>query len=308
VSAPEPGNLAASVRQRLLNLARERGEDFNFLLTAYGLERLMYRLGQSRHRRDFVLKGAMLFRAWLGATYRPTRDLDLLGRGEAAIPRLERLFEEIWQTPVPADGLELEPGSVRGEEIRESQEYGGVRIRMTARLGTARIPLQVDVGFGDAVTPAATEITFPALLGAPAPVLYAYPPETVIAEKLQAMVLLGVANTRMKDFYDVWVIARRFSFEGPQLARAVAATFRRRGTPLPDGVPVALTAEFSEDGVRRQQWKAFLARIGQEQGAPGLSEVVDALSRFLGPPLDALGTGTDFPLRWPAGGPWAEPG
>jgi predicted nucleotidyltransferase component of viral defense system len=308
VSASEPRNLAASVRQRLLNLARDRGEDFNFLLTAYGLERLMYRLGQSSHRRDFVLKGAMLFRAWAGATYRPTRDLDLLGRGEAGIPRLERLFEEIWQAPAPADGLELEPGSVRGEEIRETQEYGGIRIRMTARLGSARIPLQVDVGFGDAVTPAATEITFPALLDAPPPVLYAYPPETVIAEKVQAMVLLGVVNTRMKDFYDVWVIARRFSFEGHQLAKAIAATFRRRGTPLPAGLPVALTAEFYEEPARRQQWKAFLDRIGQKEGAPELPEVVEAISRFLAPPLAALQTDVAFRLRWPAGGPWIEPG
>ncbi|HEX6371546.1 MAG TPA: nucleotidyl transferase AbiEii/AbiGii toxin family protein [Longimicrobium sp.] len=306
MSPADPRNLAASVRQRLLNLARERGEDFNFLLTAYGLERLMYRLGQSRHRQDFVLKGAMLFRVWAGATYRPTRDLDLLGRGEAAIPRLERLFEEIWQTPVPADGLELEPASVRGEEIREAQEYGGIGIRMTARLGTARIPLQVDVGFGDAVTPAAKEITFPPLLDAPPPVLYAYPPETVIAEKLQAMVLLGMANTRMKDFYDVWVIARRFSFEGQQLAEAISATFRRRGTPLPDCLPVALTLEFSEDDARRQQWKAFLGRIGQQEGAPGLPEVVDALARFLAPPLAALQANAAFHLRWPTGGPWIE--
>jgi predicted nucleotidyltransferase component of viral defense system len=308
VSASEPRNLAASVRQRLLNLARERGEDFNFLLTAYGLERLMYRLGQSSHRRDFVLKGAMLFRAWAGATYRPTHDLDLLGRGEAGIPRLERLFEEIWQAPAPADGLELEPGSVRGEEIRETQEYGGIRIRMTARLASARIALQVDVGFGDAVTPAAAEITFPALLDAPSPVLYAYPPETVIAEKLHAMVLLGVVNTRMKDFYDVWVIARRFSFEGHQLAEAIAATFHRRETPLSAGLPVALTVQFYEQPARRQQWKAFLDRISHQEGAPGLPEVVESISRFLAPPLAALQADAAFRLRWPAGGPWIESG
>lgn len=246
MTVSEPRNLPASVRQRLLNLARARGEDFNFLLTAYGLERLIYRLGQSPCRRDFVLKGAMLFRAWSGVTYRPTRDLDLLGHGEAGIARVVRIFEEIWAAPAPADGLELEPGSVRGEEIREAQEYGGIRIRMVTRLGTARIPLQVDVGFGDAVTPAASEITIPSLLDAPAPVLYAYPPETVVAEKLQAMAMLSMANTRLKDFYDLWVIARCFSFEGPHLASAIAATFWRRATPLPAGSPVALTADFSE--------------------------------------------------------------
>lgn len=179
---------------------------------------------------------------------------------------------------------------------------------MTARLGTARIALQVDVGFGDAVTPRAAEITFPALLDAPPPVLYAYPPETVIAEKLQAMVLLGMANTRMKDFYDVWVIARRFSFEGEQLGEAIAATFGRRGTPLPEGIPVALTSEFSADSGRRQQWKAFLGRIGQREGAPELPEVVDALSRFVMPPVGAVRTDVPFRLRWPPGGPWTERG
>jgi predicted nucleotidyltransferase component of viral defense system len=307
MNAPEPRNLAASVRQRLLNLARARGEDFNFLLTVYGLERVMYRLGQSSHRREFVLKGAMLFRAWADAPHRATRDLDLLGRGDPDVPRLERIFEEIWQTPVPADGLELKPGSIRGEEIREAQEYGGIRIRMVARLGNARLPLQVDVGFGDAVTPRATEITYPTLLDAPAPVLYAYPRETVIAEKVQAMVLLGFANTRMKDFYDLWVLGRRFDFDGPSLANAIQATFRRRSTSLPDDVPVALTPAFAEDPARRQQWSAFLNRIGH-RGAPGLPEVVDALREFLLPPLQALRTGGAPAQRWPAGGPWAALG
>ncbi|HEX2209706.1 MAG TPA: nucleotidyl transferase AbiEii/AbiGii toxin family protein [Longimicrobium sp.] len=292
------------MRQRLLNLARQRGEDFNFLLATYGLERLLYRLGQSPHRRDFVLKGAMLFRAWSGATYRPTRDLDLLGRGDPAIPRLVRLFEEIWQNPVQADGLELEPGSVRGEDIREAQEYGGIRIRMVARLGSARISLQVDIGFGDAITPCAAEITFPVLLDAPPPVLYAYPPETVVAEKLHAMIALGVANTRMKDFYDVWMIARRFAFDGSQLAEAIAATFERRRTPLPDGVPVALTDPFAGDEARQRQWGAFLGRIGQQDGSPTFPELADALARFLVPPLQSLQTEHAFGARWPAGGPW----
>lgn len=306
MTAAEPRNLTASVRQRLLNLARERGEDFNFLLTVYGLERLMYRLGQSRHRTDFVLKGAMLFRAWAGAAHRPTRDLDLLGRGEPETSRLEALFADVWQTSVPADGLEIEPGSIRAEEIREAQEYGGIRIRMTARLGSARIPLQVDVGFGDAVTPRATEIEFPVLLDSPLPVLYAYPPETVVAEKLQAMVALGMVNTRMKDFYDVWMISRRFAFQGPQLAAAIEATFRRRRTPLPEGTPIALTGEFAGQKERGQQWRAFLGRIGQEDGTPALAEVGDAIARFLLPPLDALRSDTAFTGRWPAGGPWLK--
>lgn len=157
-------DLPASIRQRLLNLSRERGEDFSVVLTGFGLERLMYRIAQSPHRREFVLKGAMLIRAWTNERHRPTRDLDFLGRGDPDIPRLEGIFGDIWRAPVVDDGLQLEPGSIRGEEIREAQEYGGIRMKMVARLGNARIPIQVDIGFGDAVTPGVKEIAYPVLL------------------------------------------------------------------------------------------------------------------------------------------------
>lgn len=299
-------DLPASIRQRLLNLARARGEDFSVVLTGFGLERLMYRIAQSPHRREFVLKGAMLIRAWTSEPHRPTRDLDFLGRGEPDILRLEGIFNDIWRTPVADDGVQLEPGSIRGEEIREAQEYGGIRMKMVARLGNARIPIQVDIGFGDAVTPGVKEIAYPVLLDFPSPRLYAYPRETVVAEKLQAMVLLGAANTRMKDFFDVWLLARGFTFGGATLARAIAATFRRRKTPVPADVPLALTSGFAGDRTRQQQWSAFLRRIGHEDG-PEFTDVVSRLAEFLVPALHAIHMDVDFLQRWPAGGPWQRP-
>lgn len=301
-----PRNLPASVRQRLLNLARERGEDFNFVLTLYGLERLLYRLGASPHRGDFVLKRAMLLRAWSVSAHRPTRDLDLLGRGERTAARLEGIFADVWRLPVDEDGLVLEPGTIRSEEIREAQEYGGMRVTMTVRLGNARIPLQVDIGFGDAVSPGVTELAYPTLLDGAAPLLLAYPPETVVAEKLQAVVALGMANTRMKDFYDLWVLARRFSFAGGTLAQAVAATFLRRGTPIPAESPVGLAPEFHGDVVKQRQWAAFLDRTGLDAHAPELSREAELLQSFLLPPLRALDAAESFPMRWAAGGPWVR--
>jgi hypothetical protein len=301
-----PRNVVASTRQRLLNLARQRGEDFNFLLTLYGLERLLYRLGQSPYRSDFVLKGAMLLRAWSISEHRPTRDLDLLGRGERSAARLEALFSDLWRLPVDNDGLELEPGSVRSEEIREAQEYGGVRVTMTARLGNARIPIQVDIGFGDAVTPGVTELAYPTLLDGGAPILLAYPPETVVAEKLQAIVALGLANTRMKDFFDLWVLCRSFAFSGDTLANAITATFHRRATEIPHGVPAGLSAEFAGDEARERQWSAFLGRTGLDQHTPALGPVVELLRTFLLPPLQDPAFAQPFALRWPAGGPWTS--
>lgn len=236
-----PRDLTASVRQRLLNLSRARGEDFNLVLTRYALERFMYRLSRSSHGQKFVLKGAMLFPLWGGDARRPTRDLDLLGRGQNDVPSLEQTFREVLKTDVEPDGIMFLPESVRGERIREDEEYEGVRLRFEARLGAARVSVQVDVGFGDVVTPAAEETDYPVLLDFPAPRLLAYPRETAIAEKFEAMVKLGIANTRMKDFRDVWVLSREHSFDGVTLSVAISATFRRRGTSLPDGVPLALT-------------------------------------------------------------------
>ena len=276
-------NIAASVRQRLLNRSREAGEDYNLLLARYGNERLLYRLSVSPHAGRFVLKGALLFAAWTGTPHRPTRDLDLLGRGDPSPGALAGVFRELCDLPVDRDdGLRLDAGGVAAREIREGREYGGVRVTLPATLGNARVPLQVDVGFGDAITPGPVTLTYPTLLAdSPPPVLAAYPPETVVAEKLQAMVDLGLANTRMKDFYDAWLLLRDFDLDDAVLAEAVRATFARRGTPLPPEVPTALTAAFADDGAKRRQWDAFVRRAGLAEAALELPAVIRNLQRRL---------------------------
>jgi len=299
-----PRDVASSVRQRLLNLARDRREDFGLVLTRYTLERMLYRLSVSEHREQFVLKGAMLFALWGGEPHRPTRDLDLLGHGTIDMGRLEQVFREIIRVEVEDDGLEFLAETVRGERIREEQEYEGVRIHLEARLTAARIKVQIDVGFGDVMTPAPQEADYPVLLDSPAPRLKTYPRETVVAEKFEAMVKLGIANSRMKDFYDLWVIARDFEFGGALLGRAIKATFERRGTALPTEVPLALSDEFSRDPGKKTQWVAFLRRLGREEGATPLSEVTEALKEFLLPPVFATERAEAFDSSWPPGGPW----
>jgi predicted nucleotidyltransferase component of viral defense system len=290
------------VRQRLLNRAKERGEDFQLVLTWYGIERLLYRLSQSPHADDFVLKGAMLFSVWSGETYRPTRDLDLLGFGDAGVQRMEAVLRDVCRVRCD-DGLEFDADSVRGEEIRSPDEYHGVRIKLVARLAAARVPLQVDIGFGDAVVPPPEPIEYPSLLDLPTPHLRAYPREVVVAEKLQALVELGIANTRMKDFYDLWVLARRFDFEGERLARAIAATFERRRTPIPAETPLALTSEFHGDAAKRTQWRAFL-RKGSVSETAELPEVVELIGALVMAPAAAARAGRSFGRRWPKSGPW----
>jgi hypothetical protein len=210
-----------------------------------------------------VLKGAMLFVVWDGTPHRPTRDVDFLGSGESTPDAVADAFRAACAVDAEPDGLTFDPLAVRAEPIRDRQEYGGVRVTLAALLGTARIPLQVDVGFGDAVTPAPAWATFPPLLpDLPAPRVRAYPAETVVAEKLQAAVALGIANTRLKDFYDLWLLAGTREFDGEVLARAIGATFLRRGTPLPATPPTALRSEFTRDPEKQQQWRAFLSRTG----------------------------------------------
>lgn len=210
-----------------MNLSRERGEDFQLVLTRYGLERLLYRLAKSPHAKEFVLKGAMLFQLWTGEPHRSTRDLDLLGMGDPSADRLRQLFQKICSLSVPDDGLVFLTDAIQAELIKKADEYQGIRLRIEACLGSAHLPLQIDIGFGDAITPGPQVVTYPTLLEFPAPQLNAYPRETVIAEKFQSMVQLGIANSRMKDFYDVWTLARQFDFDGNGLCEAIRATFQR---------------------------------------------------------------------------------
>ncbi|HWN68673.1 MAG TPA: nucleotidyl transferase AbiEii/AbiGii toxin family protein [Haliangium sp.] len=233
-----PKDIGASVRARLLRIARERREDFQLLLTRYANERLLYRLSMSPHGSRFVLKGAALFTLWTGRPHRSTRDLDLLGFGEPTEQHVRSVFEQIIGLDVGDDGVVFDPSSLDVGLIREEQEYGGFRVTLRARVTSAQVRLQVDVGFGDAITPAAAMVDFPPLLDFPPPRLRAYPRETVVAEKLEAMVQLGLANSRMKDFFDIVVLSRMFEFDGVVLVDAIRATFQRRTTPSPLGCPL----------------------------------------------------------------------
>ncbi len=293
-----PRNVPASVRQRLMQLSRDRGEDFQFVLTRYGLERLLYRLTQSPQAGQFVLKGAMLFQLWTGQPHRPTRDLDLLGQGTPSTDRLREAFQDICSLPVVDDGLVFRADAVRAEQIKEDDEYQGIRLRIEARLGNARIPLQIDIGFGDAITPGPQAVDYPTLLDFPAPQLPAYPRETVVAEKFQAMVQLAMANSRMKDFYDIWTLARQFEFAGPPLCAAIRATFERRQTALPSLTPLPLTTEFSTDPYKASQWTAFLRKGRLSMSPPRLDEVVALLESFLMPPTLALTANEPWDRAW----------
>jgi len=273
-------NLAASVKALLQNEAARRGDDFNLLLLRYRIERPLFRLSQSAYAERFLLKEAMLFVVWDEKTHRPARDLDLLGFGPSEKEDLRKVFQEVVTLPVVEDGLVFDPASVRAEEIREDNTYGGVRVRILAKLGPAEVPVQIDVGDGDAVTPAPETASFPALLDFPAPRVRTYPVYTVVAEKFETMAELGTANTRMRDFHDVWFLTRRFQLDGPTLRRAIEATFTRRQTPLPVW-PDPLSDAFANDADKQTQWAAFIRRNGLT-GLPGeFAEVVVAVRDYL---------------------------
>jgi predicted nucleotidyltransferase component of viral defense system len=273
-----PRNIGASVRQRLLNLAHARGQPMELLLTRYALERLLHRLSLSPHRERFVLKGAMLLSTWFDEPHRATRDVDLLGFGDAAEDALLDTFREIMAIQVD-DGIVFDLKSLRIEAIREDVEYGGSRLRTTAALAGARIPITVDIGFGDAVEPGVDDINLPVLLDMPSPRLRAYPPETVIAEKVHAMVVLGMANSRMKDYYDVWMLTGAFEIDPERLRRAITATFARRKTVIPSIVPDGLRDAFSADLGKQLQWDAFARNLSGPP--PAFDLVVAELRRRL---------------------------
>jgi hypothetical protein len=284
-------NLAASIRQRLLNRARQEQVPFDSVLNRFGRERLLYRIGISEYRKKFLLKGAMLFALWYDMPHRPTRDMDLLGFGPGDLFVLQRVFREISQQPAD-DGLRFSE-TVQAEEIRKEASYAGARVTLNATLEQARIPLQVDVGFGDAVTPAAEEVEYPVLLkDLSPPRLGAYPVYTVIAEKLEAIVQLGMVNSRLKDYFDLQVLLEREQLDEGLLAKAVRSTFAGRSTPLPQQVPLGLSAEYGDDPGKQEQWRAFLRR--NELTGTDLPEVVTLLREALMPVLiDAAGPMND---------------
>lgn len=278
--AKEIRNIGASVRARLQNLSRETGQNFELILTRYALERLLYRLSTSAYAERFVLKGAMLLTSWFADPHRTTRDLDLLGFGDPSPDAMIAAFGEILAADV-ADGVEFDLDALRVDRIREELKYGGLRLRTTASISGARITVTVDVAFGDALEPGAEVIDYPSMLDLPTPRLRTYARETVIAEKFQAMVALGLANSRMKDFYDLWLLSQSFSFDNDRLARAIAATFARRETSIPAELPDALTSAFADDDRKQRQWSAFLENVSLDPGS--LADVTATVAEFIMP-------------------------
>lgn len=276
-------NLGVSIRDRLLNKARAEKRDYNLMLTRYALERLIYRISISPYRDQFLLKGALLFDLWFDVPHRPTRDVDFLGYGPADIPHLEGVFRELCAIDAN-DGIEFQAKTVKAAEIRKEANYAGVRVTLIGVLAGAKCPVQADIGFGDAVVPGPEEVTYPVLLDDnPAPQLRAYPRYTVVAEKLEASVSLGMLNSRMKDYFDLWVLVTYAEFDNAILKKAIQATFERRSTPLPAKLPIGLSDEFANDGQKNKQWLAFLHKNGI---APKpLAEIVTDLRNFLWPLL-----------------------
>jgi hypothetical protein len=296
--------MAHSIHDRLLALATRQREDFNAVLARYGVERLLFRLTSTAHGPRFVLKGAALFVLWLGRAHRPTRDLDLLGSGQMDEAALRAIFEDVCRAPVPPDGLQFDPGSVAVAPIRADQEYGGTRVKVQVALGTARVPVQIDVGLGDAVTPAPVMADYPTLLDLPAPRIKAYPRETVVAEKLDALIDLGLLNTRLKDYYDLYVLSRQFAFDGATVCRALDATRTRRGRGALQGTPVGLTDAFAANAARARQWASFLRGHPAAAIPADLHLLVQAVGAFAGPIVEAVAAGKPLDMHWPAGGGW----
>jgi len=296
-------NLEASVQARLQNLARATKRPFQGLLQYYAMERFLYRLSRSPHRERLILKGALMLHVWDAPLARATKDLDFLGHLERSRENLARVAREVCTADVEPDGMVFDAATVKTEPIKEDADYEGVRVRFVGLLGRARVAMQIDVGFGDVVTPGPEIITYPALLDFPAPKLSGYPRETVVAEKFQAMVYLGTLNSRMKDSYDVWLLANQFAFDGAVLAKAIAATFANRETAI-DVAPIAFTADFTEQPSTLAQWTAFRRKLPDTERPENLAEIVLLLAEFLLPVARACATGERFDERWAPGGPW----
>ena len=287
--AEEIKDIGASVRARLLRIAQQKTQTFDLVLTRYAIERLLYRLARSPHANRFVLKGATLLMAWFDEPFRGSRDLDLLGRGDPDPQSVLQDFKQILAIEY-RDGVRFDVDRARIDRIREGNEYGGLRIRTTASIGGARPAVAIDIGFGDATEPGVEMLDYPVLLDMPAPRLRGYAPETVVAEKFQAIVALGRANSRMKDYYDLWMLDRSFDFERYRLAKAISATFTRRGTRIPEETPDGLTAVFAEDAWKSRQWEAFKRDTALDPGP--LAAVVIALEDFLMPAAKSARDGT----------------
>ena len=297
---------SASVRARLLNLARSTGRDFQELTVRYTVERFLSRLAESEHRELFILKGAMLYIPWKLDNKRTTMDLDLLGFGNPDMENLKTVFQEICDTAIEDDGLIFNKDTVTVAQIREESVYDGVRIIVRVNLGAMPIRLQVDVGFGDQIVPAPQSAKFPALLAEHGPIIRSYSPETVIAEKFNAMIVLGMANSRMKDYFDIWMLSRNFTIEADVLREAIRQTFEKRHTELPLDEPIALSEEFFSNVSKQSQWKGFVRKQRRLDSAPTLEEIIEVLRTFLLPVVLEIGTDTLAVKTWSPDNGWSS--
>lgn len=299
-------NPGASLQQRLRNHARAAGDDVALTLVRYVNERFLYRLSVSPYRDAFILRGATLFALWGGGPHRATRDVDLLAFGDSSPGAMRETLARICREPVAEDGVDFLTQTLDVEERAERRAYPGLHAEVDAAIGKARLRLHLDIAFGEAVTPPPVEAVLPVLLSQPPPRLRAYSRETAVAEKCEAMVSLGLPNTRLKDFYDLWHLSRTHAFEGTRLREALAATFLRRGTDFPaDGLPAALSEQFALDPDKRRQWSAFLTKAAPQERPDGLPEVIERLRAFLGPPLRSLAQGGILPDRWSPDSGWS---
>ena len=296
-------NIGASVHQRLKNVSKESRRSFNDLVQYYALERWLYRLSQSGHENLFILKGALMLVAWRAPILRATRDIDLLARTSNDLDGIKHIIAEICRADVEDDGVSLDPESVTTTRIAEDADYEGVRATFSGRLATTRLSMQIDMGFSDVVTPGPVEISYPTILDYPAPVLRAYNRETAIAEKFEAMVSLGRLNSRMKDFFDVWLLANTSDFSGADLSAAILATFCKRGTEL-TSVPQSFEDDFMLDPSKQSQWAGFLKRMRPSEAPSTFSDAVKSIRVFLQPVHEALRSGDSFEKTWKHPGPW----
>ena len=296
-------NITASVHQRLLNKAKESSRPFNELLQYFAIERFIYRLSKSPHADKFILKGALMFAAWHGPASRPTMDIDLLGNIDNSLEVIVTAMKDACMVDVEADGISFNAETVEAVRITEDAEYEGVRVRVHGSLGKAKVSIQIDIGFGDVVVPNPSTVLYPAILDFPAPELQGYTMESTIAEKFQAMVKLGVLNSRMKDFYDIWILSRKFNFKGKILAEAVEKTFEKRNTPAT--LDAALfDPSFGNDGNRNAQWRGFIRKTKLINVPESFEEVMTAVKLFLEPLAASIIEQRTFNSNWAAPGPW----
>jgi len=303
MSSRIPADLAASIRQKLLNYSRKKKEDFNYVITRYAQERLLYRLSKSVYADDFVLKGGLMLLVWEENPYRPTRDMDLLGYGESSSSRMIEVFKSICSMEFP-DALVFDIDSVEAKDIRGQQEYNGIRIKLKAFLQKALIPLQIDIGFGDTIFPKSEFNEFPTILNMPSPFLHTYSRYSFVAEKYEAMVKLGIANSRMKDFSDIWMMSKIYNFDGVATSKAIKSTFERRNTEIPLSLPVAFSKAFANDSVKNTQWLAFLERSRSITSPDILGNLVIFIGGFLMEPTLSCHSMLPFNKEWLPGGPW----